>query len=188
MQGDFAAHIKIFQDLGAKTHLVRAPRDLEEIDAIAIPGGESTVMSRLSERYGLFEPLRARIDEGFPAFGTCAGLIFLAKHIEGASQTFQQTTLGVLDCTVARNAYGAQRESFQTTLEVKELGDSIPATFIRAPKITAIGENVEVLASWNGAPVVVRQQNIVACSFHPEIEGEHRLHQLWLKNIQGRPE
>lgn len=183
LQGDFAAHLKIFQGLGVQTHLVRAPQDLENIDAIAIPGGESTVMSRLSERYGLFNPLRSRIAEGLPAFGTCAGLIFLAKHIEGASQTFKQTTLGVLDCTVARNAYGAQRESFQTSLEVKTLGDSIPATFIRAPQITAIGENVEVLASWNETPVVVRQGNIVACAFHPEIEGESRLHRLWLQGF-----
>ncbi|BCM89779.1 pyridoxal 5'-phosphate synthase subunit PdxT [Abditibacteriota bacterium] len=185
MQGDFSAHLKIFSELGVKTRLVRTPRDLEEIDGIAIPGGESTVMSRLSERYGLFEPLRTRIAEGLPAFGTCAGLIFLAKHIDGASQTFQQTTLGVLDCTVARNAYGAQRESFQTRLEVAALGDSIPATFIRAPKITAIGENVEVLATWQEAPVVVRQSGIMACSFHPEIEGESRLHQLWLHGALG---
>ncbi len=186
LQGDFAAHIKIFEGLGVKTRLVRAPQDLEEIHGIAIPGGESTVMSRLSERYGLFEPLRACISEGLPALGTCAGLIFLAKHIEGASQTFVQTTLGVLDCTVARNAYGAQRESFQTTLEVAALNASIAATFIRAPQITAIGENVEVLARWNDAPVIVRQEGIVACSFHPEIEGESRIHEFWLESVLRR--
>ena len=180
LQGDFAAHLKIFEGLGAQTRLVRTPRDLEDIDGIAIPGGESTVMSRLSERYGLFDPLRTRILEGLPAFGTCAGLIFLAKHIEGASQTFQQTTLGVLDCSVARNAYGAQRESFQTQVELAAVDAFVPATFIRAPRITAIAENIEVLASWEGSPVVVRQEKIVACAFHPEIEGETRLHQLWL--------
>ena len=142
-------------------------------------------MSRLSERYGLLEPLRERITQGLPAFGTCAGLIFLARNIEGASQNFSQTTLGVLDCTVARNAYGAQRESFQTSVEVPELNDSIRATFIRAPKIVEIGEGVETLASWNDEPVVVRQNKVVACAFHPEIEGETRLHRLWLDGIEG---
>ena len=164
---------------------MRTPQELEGIDGIVIPGGESTVMSRLSERYGLFGPLRARILEGFPAFGTCAGLIFLAKRIEGGSQNFPQSTLGVLDCTVARNAYGAQGESFQTRLDVPALGDEVGATFIRAPRIVEAGEGVEVLAKWNGEPVVVRQSNIMACAFHPEIEGETRLHQLWLDGIQA---
>ena len=177
--------MKVFDALGVKTRLVRSPADLEALDGIAIPGGESTVMSRLSERYGLLEPLREQINNGLPAFGTCAGLIFLASNIEGASQTFAQTTLGVLDCTVARNAYGAQRESFQTFVDVPEVGDSVCATFIRAPKIVAHGEHVETLASWNGDAVLVRQNKIVACAFHPEIEGEMRLHRLWLDTIQG---
>ena len=185
LQGDFDAHLKIFQALKVSTRLVRAPRDLLELDGIAIPGGESTVMSRLCERYGLMEPLRERIAEGLPAFGTCAGLIFLAKHIEGASQTFSQSTLRVLDCTVARNAYGAQRESFQTSVQVPALGDSLRATFIRAPKIVAQGESVETLAELNGEPVVVRQNNILACAFHPEITGEARLHRLWLDCVRG---
>ena len=185
LQGDFSAHFRVFEALGVGTRLVRSPADLESLDGIVIPGGESTVMSRLSERYGLLEPLRERINHGLPAFGTCAGLIFLAKNIEGASQTFPQTTLGVLDCTVARNAYGAQRESFQTSVDVPELGDAVRATFIRAPKIVSHGEGVESLASWNGEPVVVRQNKILACAFHPEIEGEVRLHRLWLDSIRG---
>jgi len=185
LQGDFGAHVKVFDALGVKTRLVRSPKDLESLAGIVIPGGESTVMSRLCERYDLLEPLRERINEGLPAFGTCAGLIFLAKNIEGASLTFPQTTLGVLDCTVARNAYGAQRESFQTSVEVPELNDAVRATFIRAPRIVAQDEDVETLASWNGEAVVVRQNKIVACAFHPEIEGETRLHRLWLEGIEG---
>lgn len=183
LQGDFAAHIHVFQTLGVQTRLVRAPGDLDRVDGLVIPGGESTVMSRLSERYGLLEPMKTRINEGLPAFGTCAGLIFLAREIEGASQTFKQTTLGVLDCSVERNAYGAQRESFQTRLEMPLLNDSINATFIRAPKITGVGEGVETLAIWNQSPVVVRQNTIFACSFHPEIAGETRLHRFWLDEI-----
>ncbi len=185
LQGDFHAHLKIFQALKVSTRLVRAPHDLDELDGIVIPGGESTVMSRLSERYGLMNPLRERINEGLPAFGTCAGLIFLAKRIEGASQTFSQSTLGVLDCTVARNAYGAQRESFQTLVKIPTFNDSIRATFIRAPKIVAQGEEVETLGHFNGEAVVVRQKTIVACAFHPEIAGESRLHRLWLDSIRG---
>ena len=185
LQGDFSAHLRVFEALGVRTRLVRSPADLEFLHGIVIPGGESTVMSRLSERYGLLEPLRERINHGLPAFGTCAGLIFLAKNIEGASLTFSQSTLGVLDCTVARNAYGAQRESFQTSVDVPELHDAVRATFIRAPKVVESGVGVETLASWNGDPVVVRQNNILACAFHPEIEGETRLHRLWLDGIEG---
>ncbi len=185
MQGDFSAHTAILESLGAHTRLVRAPRDLDGLDGIVFPGGESTVMSRLSERYGLLEPLRERLREGLPALGTCAGLIFLARHIEGASTNFEQTTLGVLNCTVQRNAYGAQRESFQTELEVPILGISIGATFIRAPRIVSVGAGVETLACFGGEAVAVRQKQIVACAFHPEIAGEARLHRLWLDGIRG---
>ena len=186
LQGDYSAHLAILESLGASTRLVRAPRDLDGLDGIVFPGGESTVMSRLSERYSLLEPLRARLQEGLPAFGTCAGLIFLARRIEGAAATFEQTTLGALDCTVERNAYGAQRESFQTELEVPLLRDSIRATFIRAPKIVSVGAGVETLARFEGEAVALRQGQIVACAFHPEIAGEARLHALWLDGIRGR--
>lgn len=186
LQGDFEAHVRVLRSLGADVRLVRAPRDLDGLDGLVIPGGESTVMSRLSERYGLLEPLREKLAGDFPVLGTCAGLIFLARRLEGASQTFAQTTLGALDCTVARNAYGAQRESFQTRVEVPLLGQSVAATFIRAPRITQRGENVEVLASFEGEAVVVRQGSLIGCAFHPEIAGETGLHRLWIEGIRGR--
>jgi pyridoxal 5'-phosphate synthase pdxT subunit len=180
LQGDYDAHRKILDSLNVETRLVREPRDLAGLDGLVIPGGESTVMSRLCDRYGLREPLQARLNAGFPALGTCAGLIFLAKDIEGGSENFRQTTLGVLDATVARNAYGAQIESFETDLPLKTGDGTIRALFIRAPQIRNLGSDVEVLAEHEGVPVLVRQGNIVAASFHPEIVGESRVHQLWL--------
>ncbi len=141
-------------------------------------------MSRLCERYQLFEPLRERIGAGMPTFGTCAGLIFLARHIEGASPNFAQQTLQMLDVGVARNAYGAQIDSFETDLAVAGLQESVRAVFIRAPRIESVGEGVEVLASFQNAPVIVRQGAMMALSFHPEIAGERRLHQMWLDSIR----
>lgn len=164
--------------------MVRAPSDLEGLGGLLIPGGESTVMSRLCERYGLFEPLRARIGSGMPTFGTCAGLIFLSKSLEGASRNFDQKTLQMLDVGVTRNAYGAQIDSFETDLPVAELETTIRAVFIRAPRIESVGEGVEVLARWQDAPVLVRQGAILALSFHPEIAGERRIHQMWLNSIR----
>jgi len=186
LQGDFEAHARVLRSLETDVRLVRAPSDLEGLDGLVIPGGESTVMSRLGERYGLIEPLRAKIQGDFPVFGTCAGLIFLAQRLEGASQTFAQSTLGVLDCTIARNAYGAQNESFQSEVDIPLLNGFVPATFIRAPRIVEVGDAVEVLGEWNGEAVVVRQNAIMACAFHPEIEGETRLHRLWIEDIQSR--
>lgn len=188
LQGDFEAHARVLRSLSADVRLVRAPRDLEALDGLVIPGGESTVMSRLAERYGLIEPLREKLQRDFPVFGTCAGLIFLAQRLEGASQTFAQSTLGALDCTVARNAYGAQSESFQTPVDIPLLDGFVPATFIRAPRIVEVGENVEVLARLDGEAVVVRQKAIIGCAFHPEIEGETRLHRLWIEGISKEEE
>jgi 5'-phosphate synthase pdxT subunit len=185
LQGDYDAHRRILESLGATTQLVRSAADLTGLDGLLIPGGESTVMSRLCERYGLSLPLQDRVEAGLPVFGTCAGLIFLAKNIEGASTNFTQTTLGVLDVAVARNAYGAQVESFETDLFVPELNDSIRAVFIRAPQIRQVGEDVEVLASYEGAPVLVRQNQMMALAFHPEIAGEGRVHQMWLDGLRA---
>lgn len=185
LQGDYDAHRRILEQLGATTQLVRGAADLAGLDGLLIPGGESTVMSRLCERYGLSVPLQESVAAGMPVFGTCAGLIFLAKNIEGASNNFAQTTLGVLDVGVARNAYGAQVESFETDLFVPELNDSIRAVFIRAPQIRRVGDEVEVLASYEGAPVLVRQKAMMALSFHPEIAGENRVHQMWLDSLRA---
>lgn len=186
LQGDYDAHQRVLQTLGAQVRLVRAPCDLKDLDGLVIPGGESTVMHRLCDRYELRRPLEALVDEAFPMLGTCAGLIFLAKTLEGTSENFTQTGLGALDVRVARNAYGAQLDSFETDLEVPTLGETIRAVFIRAPQIREIAADVEVLATHQNIPVLVRQNNVMASSFHPEIAGETRVHELWLKLVAAR--
>lgn len=190
LQGDFSAHSKILQRCGVGRVLaVREAAALDECDGLIIPGGESTTMSRLCDRYGLWEPLREKISAGLPVFGTCAGLIMLSKNITGASQNFAQKTLGILDIDVARNAYGRQIESFETSVEVEALREieaepaPLAAAFIRAPQIERVGEGVEVLAVHHDQPVAVRQGKIIAAAFHPEVVGEARLHQLWLGRI-----
>lgn len=186
MQGDVKAHQTTLETSGARVQLVRAPDDLAGLDGIVLPGGESTVMSRLCERYGLFEPLRLQIGAGLPTFGTCAGLIFLAKQVEGGSRNFAQKTLEMLDVSVARNAYGSQIDSFEAEFPLAELDRAVRGVFIRAPRIERVGSGVETLASWQGAPVAVRQNAILALSFHPEIAGESRIHQMWLDSIKRR--
>ena len=190
LQGDFASHTEILQRCGVEQVLaVRDAAALQQCDGLIIPGGESTTMSRLCDRYELWEPLRKSIRAGLPVLGTCAGMIMLSKNISGATRNFVQKTLGVLDIDVARNAYGRQIESFETDLEVSQLkeiaADEKPlhVAFIRAPQITRVGEAVEVLAVHNDCPVAVRQDKIMALSFHPEVAGETRLHQLWLSKI-----
>lgn len=185
MQGDYGAHQKMLHDLGALTRLVRVPADLEDLDGLILPGGESTTMGRLLDRYALRAPLTARLNDGLPAFGTCAGLILLARELENTSTNFAQQGLGVLDARVARNAYGTQVDSFETELEVPVLGETIRAVFIRAPQIREVGADVEVLAHHEGVPVLVRQGTIMAAAFHPEIAGESRLHKLWIDSIKG---
>ena len=170
--------------LGAATQLVRVAADLEGIDGLILPGGESTTMARLLDRYDLRAPLTQRLNAGLPALGTCAGLILLARELENTSTNFAQHSLGVLDARVARNAYGAQLDSFETDLEVPIIGETLRAVFIRAPQIREVGPNVEVLATHAGVPVLVRQSKIIAAAFHPEIAGESRLHRLWLDSIQ----
>ena len=185
LQGDYQAHGRILQACGAQVLTVRDASALADLDGLVIPGGESTVMSRLCDRYGLWAPLGAKIGAGMGVFGTCAGLIFMAREISGASQNFQQKTLNILDISVERNAYGAQLDSFESDVPVPILG-KIPlrGVFIRAPRIARLGEGIEVLASHDGAPVIVRQNRHLAAAFHPEIAGDARLHQLWLENLQ----
>ena len=170
LQGDFEAHAKIVRWLGAEPREVRTPKDLEGLDALIIPGGESTVMTLGIEREGLAEPLRELISAGTPTLGTCAGLIMLDRD-----------HLGLLDVTAHRNAFGRQLRSFEADLELDGIdGGPLHAVFIRAPWIAQHGESVEVLAEVDGHPVAVRQGNIMAVSFHPEISGETRLHELLL--------
>jgi pyridoxal 5'-phosphate synthase pdxT subunit len=176
LQGGFEAHAKIVRALGATPHEVRVPEDLEGLDALIIPGGESTVMTLGIEREGLGEPLRALIASGLPTLGTCAGMIMLDRD-----------HLGLLDLKAERNAFGRQIHSFEADLEID--GAPMHAVFIRAPWIADHGEQVEVLASVDDHPVAVRQGNVIAVAFHPELAGETRLHELLLRmnGCSGRP-
>jgi 5'-phosphate synthase pdxT subunit len=172
LQGGFAAHADVLRSLGAEVREVRVPADLEGLDGLIIPGGESTTMTLGVEREGLAEPLREFAASGAPVFGTCAGMIMLdRKH------------LGVLDVECRRNAFGRQIRSFEANLQIE--GKPVRAVFIRAPWVDVCGEDVEVLAAVDGHPVAVRQGNILAVSFHPELAGETRLHELFLTSARS---
>jgi pyridoxal 5'-phosphate synthase pdxT subunit len=173
LQGDFEAHAKILRRLGAAAREVRTPADLDGLDALIIPGGESTVMTLGIEREGLGEPLRALARSGTPVLGTCAGMIMLDR-----------AHLGVLDIEARRNAFGRQLHSFEADLDVTGVtGGPVHAVFIRAPWAADTGPEVEVLAAVEGHPVAVRQGNVLAVSFHPELTGETRLHELLLAAV-----
>ena len=167
LQGDFEAHAKVLRELGAIPREVRTPEDLEGIDGLVIPGGESTTMTLGIEREGLAGPLGDLIRSGIPTLGTCAGMIVLDRD-----------HLGLLDVTTRRNAFGRQPHSFETELELD--GESLTAVFIRAPWVEEVGADVEVLAEVDGHPVAVRQDNILAVAFHPELTGDVRVH-AWVK-------
>ena len=170
MQGDFREHAAMFAASGATALLVRTPEDLAAVDCLAIPGGESTTIAKLARDHELVDPIRRRAAEGMPIFGTCAGMIVMAKRIDGG-----EPLLSLLDVTVRRNAYGRQVDSFESEVEVKGVGP-VRAVFIRAPVVSELGPEVEVLAEHGGQPVVVRQGNLLAAAFHPEIAGDPRLH------------
>jgi pyridoxal 5'-phosphate synthase pdxT subunit len=178
LQGDFAAHAALLGSLGEPARLVRRTADLRGLRGLVLPGGESTALLRLMAGEPWFEALRAFHAGGGALFGTCAGAILLARRIEGS----QQASLGVLDVTVARNAYGRQVESFEAELDAPELGGPLRGMFIRAPRITAVGPGVEVLAQLDGQPVLVRQGRVLAATFHPEITGDTRVHQLFAES------
>ena len=165
IQGAIEEHEKSIRNLGLNTVRVLAPEDLKKIDGIILPGGESTAMGKQLEWFGLMEPLRKAIAAGLPAFGTCAGMILLAKEIEGSNQT----RIGLMDITVKRNAYGSQLDSFVTDLKVAGFKQALPAVFIRAPRIEKCAKNVDILASYKNHPVLVRQKHLLAASFHPEL-------------------
>ena len=177
LQGDFREHAAAAAATGAEPVLVRLPADLAGLDALAIPGGESTTIGRLAERYGMVEPLREIIGGGLPTLGTCAGMIFLAA---GTTEARPQVQLGLLDVVVRRNAFGPQVDSFEADVAVAGVDGPVHAVFIRAPWIERVGEGVEVLAEVAGHPVVVRQGNVLATSFHPELTGDPRIHKLLL--------
>ena len=177
LQGAFREHVAAVTRLGATAREVRQLKDIDGIDALIIPGGESTTMGKLLNEWNMLEPLRQRILDGMPVYGSCAGLILLCREIEDSDQP----RLGVLDATVRRNAFGRQVDSFETDLSIPEIGaDPIPAVFIRAPVITGMGAGVTVLAEVKGQAVAVRQNNILATSFHPELTPDTRMHSYFL--------
>ena len=183
LQGDVREHGDILRTLGASVREIRLPEHLEGIEGLVIPGGESSVMDKLCRIFGLREPLIAAISGGLPTLGTCAGMIMLANRIEDGIEG--QQTLGGLDMVVRRNAFGAQRESFEADIEVAGIeGGPIPVAFIRAPIVESVGDSVEVIARLaSGAIVGVRGKNVMAVAFHPEITGDTRLHQLFLDTV-----
>lgn len=157
---------------------VRSPEHLDEVSGIIVPGGESTTIGMLMERFGLLEAIRSRALEGMPVLGTCAGAILLAKDIENSSQP----RLGLMDMTVRRNAYGRQVDSFEADIVAPELGNgAVRGVFIRAPVIMSVAANVEVLARFEEMPVIVRQNNLMAITFHPELTGDTRLHERFVE-------
>jgi 5'-phosphate synthase pdxT subunit len=182
-QGDFQKHLELLAAMGRHAQPVRTPEHIDEISALVIPGGESTTIGMLMDRFGLIEKVAERAAAGLPVLGTCAGAILLATDIEKSDQP----RIGIMDMTVRRNAYGRQIESFEADIDLATGGDesrsaprALRAVFIRAPIITAVGPHVEVLARFEGRPVVVRQGNLVAATFHPELSGETAVHSLLL--------
>lgn len=179
LQGAFAAHQQRLAELGVPTLQVRTPGQLAEVDALVMPGGESTTMSRLLTTSDLFDDLKARVGDGMPVFGTCAGMILLATEVLDGRP--DQRSLGAIDLTVRRNGYGRQVDSFETDLDVVGLDTPFHAVFIRAPLVEAVGPAVEVLAWHDGVPVLVRQGTVLAAAFHPELTADVRLHSMFLQ-------
>jgi len=172
LQGAVAEHIRSVQRTGAEASPVKRVEQLEELHGLIIPGGESTTIGKLMRKYGFIEAIRQFAADGKPIFGTCAGLIVLAQRIDGG----EEPHLGLMDMTVVRNAFGRQRESFETDLEVAGLDRPLRAVFIRAPLIKEVGPGVEVLSVYNGEIVAARQNRLLACSFHPELTDDSALH------------
>lgn len=188
VQGDVREHLYAVERAGAVGVTVRRPSELEGVDGLIIPGGESTTMDKLVRAFELYEPLRARIAAGLPVYGSCAGMIMLADRI--ADGRADQQTLGGLDITVRRNAFGRQVDSFEEDLHIRVIGGGpMRAVFIRAPWVEECGPDVEVLAAVEEGPaagrvVAVRQGHLLATSFHPEVTGDHRFHQLFVQMVR----
>ncbi len=181
LQGAFDVHRQRLERLGASAPLVRTPGDLDGLDAIVLPGGESTTMSRLLTTSGLFDELKGRLIDGLPAFGTCAGMILCATDVLDGRP--DQRGFDLIDITVRRNGYGRQLDSFEVDLAVSGLSETFHAVFIRAPLVERIGADVEVLARHDGVPVLVRSARCTVAAFHPELTDDARLHQLFLDSL-----
>jgi 5'-phosphate synthase pdxT subunit len=187
LQGDVREHLRVLTDLGVDAFRVRRPEELARCDGLVLPGGESTTMYKLARTFDLFEPLAERIRGGMPTFGTCAGMIMLADRIKDGIEG--QETLGGLDITVRRNAFGRQVDSFEGELEFNHLDEPVHAVFIRAPWVEEVGDDVEVLATIPtgeaaGRIVAVRQGSLMATSFHPEVGSDDRIHRYFVDLVK----
>jgi len=183
IQGAIQEHLSILRKAGVEPSWVKDRKELDSVMALVMPGGESTTMIKLLKRFEMWETLRDRIEDGMPVLATCAGMILLSKTIENV---VNQDSLGVLDISVKRNGYGRQINSFEVDLQIDEIGpEPFRAVFIRAPKIESIGDEVRVLTSYDGSPVLVRQNNMLAASFHPELTGDLRIHRYFLKMAEA---
>jgi len=180
LQGAVREHMNAIEENGATAVLIKRKEELNEIDGLIIPGGESTTMRRLIDKYGFMEPLKEFSQSGKPMFGTCAGLILLAKSIEG----YKEPHIGVMDVHVERNSFGRQVDSFEADLDIANVAEDFTAVFIRAPHIVSAGENVEVLAKHNGRIVAAREGQFLGCSFHPELTEDHRLTGYFISMVE----
>jgi 5'-phosphate synthase pdxT subunit len=186
LQGDVAEHRDMLARSGAQTVAVKRAEQLGEVDGLVIPGGESTTIGKLLRRFELLEPLKDLVQSGFPVYGTCAGMILLADEVEDSAA--DQPTIGGMDIRVQRNAFGRQRESFETDVEVPAVGDEpLHAVFIRAPLIKRVGKDVDVLARLqDGRFVAARQRNLLVSSFHPELTNDARMHRYFVDMVETR--
>ncbi|MED1461423.1 pyridoxal 5'-phosphate synthase glutaminase subunit PdxT [Bacillus safensis] len=181
LQGAVREHIQSIEVCGAEGKIIKRVEELESVDGLIIPGGESTTMRRLMDTYQFIEPIKAFAAKGKPIFGTCAGLIMLAKHIEDR----EDAHLGLLNVSVARNSFGRQVDSFEADLKVKGLDAPFTGVFIRAPHIISADNDVEIMAEYDGRIVMAKENNILGCSFHPELTDDHRLTQLFVDMVKS---
>ncbi|UAL52340.1 MULTISPECIES: pyridoxal 5'-phosphate synthase glutaminase subunit PdxT [Metabacillus] len=181
LQGAVREHIRSIEASGAEGVVVKRPEQLDELDGLIMPGGESTTMRRLIDKYDFMNPLKTFAEQGKPMFGTCAGLILLAKNIVGYSEGH----LGLMDVTVERNSFGRQRESFEAELNITDVAEDFVGVFIRAPHIVEVGEDVEILSKHNGRIVAARQGQFLGCSFHPELTDDHRMTGLFVRMVEN---
>jgi 5'-phosphate synthase pdxT subunit len=182
LQGAFREHIEALRELGVEAVEVRLPEQLDGLDGLIIPGGESTAIGKLAVKYGLQEAIQRYVSDGKPVYGTCAGMIMLSKDVG-----MDQPLFGLMDIKVERNAFGRQLDSFETGLDIPALGDKpFPGVFIRAPRIEDVGEGVEVLAKLDdGTPVAAQEGNIIVTAFHPELTGDLRFHRYFLAMVEA---
>ncbi|TYR78150.1 pyridoxal 5'-phosphate synthase glutaminase subunit PdxT [Priestia megaterium] len=180
LQGAFREHAQAIQAAGAEAVIIKKVEQLEEVDGLILPGGESTAMRRLIDKYDFLESLRQFAKQGKPMFGTCAGLILLAREVVDR----QDPHIGVMDIKVARNSFGRQRDSFEATLNIKGIGDDFVGVFIRAPHIVEVGNNVEILATHNDRIVAARQGQFLGCSFHPELTEDPRMTTYFVEMVK----